>query len=356
MTLNVKFEEQEQTFNVDFGEMQIVSSGGIVNCRLQEKTVIPSKEQQRIVADGGYDGLSKVTVETIPNEYIVPEGSLEITENGEYDIKEKATAVVNVPTSSGDTLKTLLEAKGTTYYLFYNYQGESVDGLLPYSSTENLKTTEYMFVNCPNLTEVPSFDTRKAEKMTYMFYNCPKLTKVPLLDYTNVQNFSYMFNNCTSLTEIPIFNTTRTNINLMGTFTGCKSLTTAKISYDSINKISYIFQGCSNLVEVIIDNANVYDVSGMFSNCTSLKKAKIGKLSRSVSSSNSMFYNCTSLEIVDFRGAYSVPQLTNKNAFTGVPSTCKIIIPDSLYDSWTKATNWAGISVVWVKESEYVEE
>ena len=68
----------------------------IVLANLQEKEVIPTKEVQKIVADKTYDGLSKVTVQSIPNEYIVPSGEIEFTQNGTYDVTDKASAKVNI--------------------------------------------------------------------------------------------------------------------------------------------------------------------------------------------------------------------------------------------------------------------
>ena len=68
----------------------------IVLANLQEKEVTPTKEVQEIVADKTYDGLSKVTVQSIPNEYIVPSGEIEFTQNGTYDVTNKASAKVNI--------------------------------------------------------------------------------------------------------------------------------------------------------------------------------------------------------------------------------------------------------------------
>ena len=61
----------------------------------QEKTVTENGE---VVADEGFDGLSKVTVEVpIPEGYVKPEGSLEINANGTHDVPNYAEVVVNVP-------------------------------------------------------------------------------------------------------------------------------------------------------------------------------------------------------------------------------------------------------------------
>ena len=68
---------------------------------LQEKTVTPTKSAQEIVADSSYDGLSKVNVEKIPEEYIVPGGSKTITENGNHNVRVYEAVDVNVPVPEG---------------------------------------------------------------------------------------------------------------------------------------------------------------------------------------------------------------------------------------------------------------
>ena len=98
--------------------------------QLQEKTVTPSETQQTATPDANYAGLSKVivgavqtkevtvtpakgqqvlevtdnkyykkvTVEAIPADYVIPSGTIQITENGVVDVSGKANANVNVPT------------------------------------------------------------------------------------------------------------------------------------------------------------------------------------------------------------------------------------------------------------------
>ena len=68
----------------------------IILANLQEKEVIPTKETQEIVADRTYDGLSKVIVDPIPDEYIIPSGEIEFTKNGTYDVTDKASTKVNI--------------------------------------------------------------------------------------------------------------------------------------------------------------------------------------------------------------------------------------------------------------------
>ena len=64
---------------------------------LQDKTATPSTSVQVIQADENYDGLDTVTINPIPADYVKPTGSLEIIENGIYEVNSLASVVVNVP-------------------------------------------------------------------------------------------------------------------------------------------------------------------------------------------------------------------------------------------------------------------
>lgn len=69
----------------------------------QAKTVTPTTSQQVVEPDSGYDALSRVTVNPIPSEYVVPTGNLAITQNGNnIDVAQYATVSVNVSGGSSD--------------------------------------------------------------------------------------------------------------------------------------------------------------------------------------------------------------------------------------------------------------
>jgi hypothetical protein len=55
----------------------------------------------------------------------------------------------------------------------------------------------------------------------------------------------------------------------------------------------------------------------------------------------------------DFSALEAVPTLSTTNAFANIPSDCKIIVPDALYDEWIAATNWSTYASYIIKKSEW---
>lgn len=134
---------------------------------------------------------------------------LTITKNGLYDGEFEAykPVVVNVPQISedGTLLKNLLDTTKSTYYLFKNYGGTSVDGAISYIDTSSVTNMGYMFDNCTKLISIPNLDTYNVTNMEYMFNRCFKLTSIPQFDASNVKNMYNMFSYCNSLTSIGMY-------------------------------------------------------------------------------------------------------------------------------------------------------
>lgn len=228
----------------------------IVLANLQEKETTPTKEKQQIIADQQYDGLSKVIVNAIPDEYIIPNGDINIIENGTYDVTDKINAIVNIPEkklgskiitengiykASDDNLDGYSEVEvatsgvdineyfkptiqgGDTYgnsgwsktflkfrsplivegtnakRLFYEYPLEKLPDLL---ETDKITNAESMFSVCELIKTIPNINTSNVTNMSEMFYGCFELETLPKLNCSNVERINGVVNNCNKLQNI----------------------------------------------------------------------------------------------------------------------------------------------------------
>jgi hypothetical protein len=134
-------------------------------------------------------------------------------------------------------------------------------------------------------------------------------------------------------------------------FYNCNKLTSIVLS-DNITTIqTQCFYGCAALKTIVLPENLTTINTGAFKGCEALKKvvfkSKIQQINTSV------FVDTDALEVLDFAACVNIPKLANVNAFSGIPSTCKIVVPDALYDSWIAATNWSTYASYIIKKSDY---
>lgn len=178
---------------------------------------------------------------------------LAVTENGVYDVAGEAykPVRVNVPqTAQGGSVKALLDATQSARYLFADYLGTSVDGLISYSDTSNVTNMRYMFANATKLTNIPRLDTSKVTNMENMFNGCSRLTNIPELITSNVTSMENLFSNCSSLTSIPQLDTSK-NTSMSMMFSNCSKLTTIpQLDASNVSDMYLTFNNCTSLTSI----------------------------------------------------------------------------------------------------------
>ena len=219
------------------------------------------------------------------------------------------SAIDNLPSGGGNTLKTLLDATKSCYYLFNGYKGASVNDLISYSDTSNVENMNSMFYDCSNLTTIPQLDTSNVRDTSRMFYLCSNLTTIPQLNTSNVVYMGLMFNFCGELTTIPQLDTSKV-INMDRMFTECYKLTTIDITHMNITTTSY---------------SNLFAAS-----CYSLTKLIIRNMTSIPSLDSNAFTNC-----------YHFTGTVNATYNPQGLKDGRIYVPDDKVDELKTATNWS---------------
>lgn len=255
-----------------------------------------------------------------------------------------ATAIDNLPSGGGGSLKTLLDATKSCYNLFYNYKGTSIEGLISYNDTENVITTFGMFYQCENLTTISLFNTTNVKDMTSMFAYCSKLTTIPLFNTTNVTNMTNLCQNCSKLTTIPQIDT-RNAKSMSAMFNNCsKLITIPQLNCDSVTNMNNMFRYCSKLTTIDITRMSDSNHTNFANNCCSLTKLIIRNMTAIPTIDSSAFTNC-----------YHFTGTTNATYNPQGLKDGRIYVPDDKVDALKTASGWSAYSDIIVPLSTLVE-
>lgn len=197
----------------------------IVLANMQEKEVIPTKEQQEIVPDKNYDGLSKVTVKG----YVPKVANKTITQNGVYSAEEEGLDgydIVKVETSGVDINDYFDKNIIGGTYVNPGWKQNIKKWRSPLYVTEGTRTA-YMFRDFPfDETVLPEVIFPSNEVSLYqMFYNAKKLKEIPwLINITAKEDMSSAFEGCVNLVKLNKINCEKVT-NISGVFNSVSNLT-----------------------------------------------------------------------------------------------------------------------------------
>ena len=166
---------------------------------------------------------------------------------------------------------------------------------------------------------------------------------------TNVSAVNgYAFYKCAGLTDVYISD----SVTKIGTyaFAYCCALTSLRLPSGAANIESYAFGYCYSLKSLVIPEGVTSIGENAFYECFSLVSLAIPK--SVISFNNYAFRSAYGLKYIDFSQHTEVPTISS-NTFYMLISTCKIIVPDALYDEWIAATNWSSQASKIIKKSDW---
>jgi len=165
------------------------------------------------------------------------------------------------------------------------------------------------------------------------FNNCKALQSISISNSVTGIGDNTFFN-CKTLQSISIPNGVTSIWD--NTFNNCYALQSVSIPNSVTNIVDSVFSNCYALQSISIPNSVTNIGDSVFSNCYALQSISIPNSVTNIG--YNAFYFCSAPEY-DFSKFSRVPSL-GKEAFIGILSSTKILVPSSLYDTWVAATNW----------------
>lgn len=226
----------------------------------------------------------------------------------------------------------------------YCYSLESIT--LPENISE---IKSYAFQYCTSLKSI-TFPPRASSVGSYAFQHCYSLESAGAKGISSIYTIGgYAFYKCYKLERIRLAD----GVTSVGdyAFYYCYNLESVEFPNSLTSIGSYAFVQCQSLVSLILPKRVTSIGASSFSSCFGLTSVVI--LGSLASIGSYAFNNTKGVVYYDFRVSESIPSLSNSNTFNGIPSDCKIVVPDALYDSWIATDIWSTYASYIVKASEF---
>ena len=288
-----KTQRAGSNFRLIYSYQKTATYGFDFNCCIYERT--------------NYDGLSKVTVNPVPDTYY-----------------------------SSDFIKNMI-GRDTSFTTF----------IFPDGIT---KIGSYAFAGC-NYLALTSLPSSITFINTYAFYNCTNLALTSLPSGLN-PIYGYVFYNCRNLalTSLPSSVTSIGNY----TFKNCTGITTLSCDGTITSFAQYAFNGDSThhmqLTSARFPNmaltSSISTVFGSTTAANACQELEICDIGITSGINSSAFANCYKLQTLILRKT-SVCTLASTTAFTNTPLsgynslTATVYVPQSLISSYQTASNWS---------------
>lgn len=337
-----------QSYNIKKDVSILGVTGNVIELNGEERATTPTKDTQIITPSADKNAITKMTVNPIPDDYIIPSGEIEITANRIYNVTDKASARVIVPektlttktiTANGTYNATDDNADGysqvtvetsgvdindyfwenfdlhggTSYgtsnfpkilkkviinktqasmgFAFYETNLETI--IFKPTVAKQLTTAIAMFRGCTKLKTIEGltyFDFSKVTSLNSLFERCESLESIPYFDTSSCTSMQDTFYDTRKLTNIPLYDTSNVtymvNLFYMSGITQMPMFNTSKVT-----NMEGILKHAPNL-EVFpeLDTSNVTNMSSAFYNASSLKEIKKINLGKATDISHLLEY------------------------------------------------------------------
>jgi hypothetical protein len=122
----------------------------------------------------------------------------------------------------------------------------------------------------------------------------------------------------------------------------CPSLEEVSLPSSLRDVAPYVFSGCTSLSKVTLADGLTTIGDHMFDRCSALEEIYFPKSITRINSG--AFSSCTGMKLYDFTQHTTIPTLENSNAFSAIPTTCRIKVPPALHIQWIASTNWSALT------------